>query len=123
MSLELKGKLVKLLEMQTGEGRNGPWKKREFVIETPGQYPKNVCITTWGDKTSELENLNEGDELKVSVDIESREWNDRWFTDVKAWRIEKESTQGGGAPPAADQPPLPDEEPFDAGDESDDLPF
>jgi hypothetical protein len=122
MSIELKGKLIKLLDMQTGEGRNGPWKKREFVIEMPGQYPKKVCITTWGDKTSDLANLNEGDELKVSVDIESREWNGRWFTDVKAWRIEKESSGGGGAAPA-DQPPMPDEEPFDPDGGNDDLPF
>ena len=58
MSLEISGKLVKKMPEQTGEGRNGTWKKREFVIETEGQYPQKICIATWGDKVELVDKLN-----------------------------------------------------------------
>src|SRR5438045_4063791 len=94
MALEISGKLVKILNPQTGTGRNGNWQKQEFVIETPDQYPKKVCITAWGDKMDDLSKHSIGDQLKVSVNIESREYNDKWYTDVRAWRIE---TEGSGS--------------------------
>lgn len=86
--MELKGKLLQLLPLQTGEGKNGPWKKQEIIIETTeGQFPKKICISVWGDKINESM-LKLGNDLKVSFDIESREYNSRWYTDVKAWKIE-----------------------------------
>jgi len=124
MSVELKGRLVQKLQKESGEGRNGRWEKQQFVIETQEQYPKKVCIVCWGDKISMLESLNEGDQLNVSVNIESREFNNRWYTDVRAWRIER----------VAGEDPTPGELPGDlghelpppeleAGDTTDDLPF
>ncbi|GAA4409573.1 DUF3127 domain-containing protein [Nibrella viscosa] len=88
MALELTGKLVKVLPEVTGQGKNGAWNKQDFVIETIDQFPKKVCMTAWGDKTNDLQQYSPGDTLKVTVNIESREYNDRWYTDVKAWRIE-----------------------------------
>lgn len=85
--MEIKGKLMHVLAVQTGEGKNGTWKKQDFVIETDGQYPKKVCLTIWGDKFNETF-LTIGNELLVSFDAESREYNGRWFTDLKAWKIE-----------------------------------
>jgi hypothetical protein len=85
--MEIKGKLMHVLAVQTGEGKNGTWKKQDFVIETNGQYPKKVCLTIWGDKFNETF-LTIGNELLVSFDAESREYNGRWFTDLKAWKIE-----------------------------------
>jgi len=117
MSVELKGKLVKKLEPVTGEGRNGKWEKQEFIIETDEQYPKKICISLWNDKLSLLDNIAEGDALTAYVNIESREYNSRWFTDIRAWRIERGSDENA-APPSL---PEADLESFDSPE--DDLPF
>ena len=94
--MELKGKLVQLLPMQSGEGKNGTWKKQEIIIETQGQYPKKVCISIWGDKIS-ADQLVIGNELNVSFDVESREYNGRWYTDVKAWKVETSGSKGSAS--------------------------
>ncbi len=85
--MELKAKLVQLLALQTGEGKNGPWKKQDIIVETDGQYPKKVCISIWGDKINESV-LQIGNTLSISFDVESREYNSRWYTDCKAWKVE-----------------------------------
>ena len=117
MSIELKGKLVEKLQVVSGEGRNGKWEKQEFIIETDDQYPKKICISVWGDKLSMIQGLATGDLLKVSVNIESREYNTRWFTDIRAWKIDREAEQGMPASPPADELPP------DIDNPTDDLPF
>jgi hypothetical protein len=77
--MEISGKVIGLLPMQTGQGKNGTWKKQEFILETPGQYPKKVCVSLWGDKVDEFR-VNAGDSLTASINIESREYNGRWYT-------------------------------------------
>ncbi len=72
---------------QEGTGKTGnTWKKQEFVLETEGQYPKKVCISIWGDK-HDANLLQVGNTVNVSFDIESREYNGKWYTDVKAWKL------------------------------------
>jgi hypothetical protein len=88
MSLEVSGQVVKLLEEQGGESSRGPWKKRDLVIETNEQYPKKIAITFWGEKVDEMQNLTPGTAVKVAINIESREYNEKWYTDVKAWKLE-----------------------------------
>ena len=119
--MEFKGKLVQLLQPQTGQGKNGPWKKQEIIVEIPGQYPKNVCVAIWGDKINESQ-LQIGNELTISFDIESREFNGRWYTDVKAWKIEAASGQAPAQAgfSASEPPPFDMPEPAEG---SDDLPF
>ncbi|MFN7012690.1 MAG: DUF3127 domain-containing protein, partial [Bacteroidia bacterium] len=51
--MELTAKLIQLLPVQTGQGKNGPWKKQEIIVETPGQYSKKLCVAIWGDKINE----------------------------------------------------------------------
>jgi hypothetical protein len=117
--MEIKGKVVQLLQLQTGQGKKGPWKKQEFIIETQGQYPKKVCLSAWGDKVDQY-NLSIGDEVSVSVDLESREYNGRWYTEARAWKLEKSggsSRASNSAPPVGDEPFYADNSP------SDDLPF
>ena len=94
----LTGKLLQVLPLQTGTGKNGQWKKQDIIVETEGQYPKKVCVSIWGDKVKE-EQLKPGTQLNISFDIESREFNGRWYTDVKEWKIETGAggaAQGGG---------------------------
>ena len=125
MALEIDGKVVRVLAVQSGESQNGTWKKQQFVVETLGEYPKKICFQTWGDKTEIVSNLQEGDRLKVSFRLESREYNEKWYTDAVAWRIDKLVTNNTQAQAPTQQaenvtntePPLPEEK------EADDLPF
>lgn len=129
--MEITGRIIQLLPLQTGQGKNGVWKKQDFVIETDGQYPKKVCISAWGDKISENV-LVEGKEVTVSFDIESREFNGRWYTDVKAWKVEAgsgsaETPYFAAATPAASTPAanraIAPDFLVSAEDSKDDLPF
>lgn len=86
--MDISGKLITLLETNTGVGANGPWKKKTFVIETKEKFPKKVAITAWNEQADLAEKLSAGTELKISFNLESREYNGKWYTDVKAWKIE-----------------------------------
>ncbi len=116
--MELRARLVQLLPVQTGEGRNGPWKKQDIIVETEGQYPKKVCVSIWGDR-ADASVLKEGNMLNVSFDVESREYNGRWYTDVRAWKVELAGE--GAAAPEAQETAQPVFTP--TSDEKDDLPF
>ena len=100
MALELVGKLVKVLPEVTGQGKNGTWMKQEFILETFDQYPKKICLSAWGDKVSDLKQFAPGDVLKASLNLESREYNERWYTEARAWRIEA-STEAEAGPSAS----------------------
>jgi len=94
--MQINGKITNLLPLQTGQGKNGEWKKQEFIIETVGQYPKKVCVTAWGKTVDYVPSI--GTEVNVSFDIESREYNGKYYTEVKAFKIE---TVGKSAPKQA----------------------
>jgi len=105
MALEIEGKVVKVMPEQSGEGKAGVWVKQEFVIETPGEFPKKVCFNTWGDKTRNVKSLVPGETVRVSFEPASREYMDKWFTDLRAWKIEKLSgAPAGSAPTSYAQP-------------------
>lgn len=85
---QLKGELISLSERLEGSRSNGDkWSSQGFVIQTEGQYKKNIYIVDWNDKC-ELSKFTIGDILDVYVNFESREYNGRWYTDVKSWKIE-----------------------------------
>ncbi len=119
MAMELKGRVIQLLPLQSGMGKKGQWRKQEFIVETQSQYPKKVCLSIWGDKIDQF-GVTEGDEVNVAVDLESREYNGRWYTEARAWKVEKSGngSNGGGSY----SPPPPMDEPMGSGG-SDDLPF
>jgi len=115
--MDIKGKVILLLPMQNGMGKKGPWKKQEFIVETETQYPKKVCLSIWGDKVDQF-NVAVGDRVNVSVDLESREYNGRWYTEARAWKLEKSGGSSGSTPPPAEEP-FYSQEPTS----TDDLPF
>ncbi len=125
MALEIDGKVSRVLPEISGQGQNGTWKKQSFVIETLGEYPKKICFTTWGDRTDTVKTLNEGDRVSVSFRLESREYNERWYTDAVAWKLQKLVNPGATTQAPAneevtkteDAPVLPENK------EEDDLPF
>ena len=84
--MEISGKIVEILSEKKGQSAKGPWRKQEYILKTDGQYPKNICFMAWADKIDEF-SIELGENLIVSVDLESREYNGRWYTDVKAWKV------------------------------------
>jgi len=116
--MEISGRIHQMLPVQTGQGKNGTWKKQEFILETGDTYPKKVCIAVWGDKI-DLGSYKPGDNVEVSFDVESREYNGRWYTDVKAWKITGKQQEGSA--PVAPAPAHGNDMPPASGD--DDLPF
>ena len=125
MSLELEGRIVRKLNVQNGSSARGPWSKQEFIFEyQEGNFPTQVCMNVWGeDKVKDLARHNDGEKVKVSFNLSSREYNERWYTDVRAWKIE--SAAPAASAPAQDpgpMPPPPTEEPAGTLDD-DDLPF
>jgi hypothetical protein len=132
MALEFEGSLVKVLPEVTGQGKNGVWVKQDFVLETEEQYPKKACFTAWGDKAADLKTFSLGEKLKISFSVESREYNERWYTDLKAYRIDVGGSGGASSPSSAPAqssssatprpaPPVADLPSFSADDQ--DLPF
>lgn len=131
MSFEVIGIVKKILPLAQGSSERGEWKKQEFVIETvSAQYPKQICLNVWGDKVDELSRFNVDDQVKVYFNIESREFKERWYTDLRAWRIEREGernqsefSEAGGRAPSSGMNDLPTSLDVDSNDSSDDLPF
>ena len=86
--MEIKGNILEILPEKNGTSDKGDWRKQEYILETEGQYPKKICFMLWNDKIDQS-NIKQGENLVVSVDIESREYNGRWYTDIKAWKVTK----------------------------------
>jgi len=116
--MEISGTIIQLLPEKSGKSDRGPWRKQEYVLESEGQYPKKVCFMVWGDKIDEL-SIKEGEALSVSIDIESREYNGKWYTDVKAWQVNRGDAAPASTPEAPPAPPPMDAPPFN----DDDIPF
>jgi hypothetical protein len=91
MGLEVSGKVFRILNEQKGTSAGGKdWIKQDFVIETEDQYPKKIAITAMGDKiVPSVKGLKLGQLVTVHINIESREYQDKWFSNVNAWRIDK----------------------------------
>ena len=62
MSNTLTGTVKQILDEQSGSGRNGTWRKREFILETEGKYPKPVCLVQWGDEIDATD-MREGERI------------------------------------------------------------
>lgn len=92
--LEISGKLIQILPIQSGTGKNGNWQKQDFVIETQDQYPKKVCFSAWADKADAVKAVSIGSNVKVAFNAESREFNGKWYTDLRIWKLETESGSG-----------------------------
>jgi len=87
VKMEIIGKIIEILPAQTGTSAKGEWKKQEFILETQAQFPKKVIMANWNDKI-DLKDDNKNKLVKVFFDLESREYNGRWYTDVKPWKLE-----------------------------------
>lgn len=79
----------------TGTNKSGnPWQKQEFILEVQGgQYPKRALMAIWGDKVDQFQ-VQKGEDVTVSFDIDCREYNGRWYNDIKAWNIQRKGGAG-----------------------------
>lgn len=120
---ELTGKLNRILEKVSGTSKNGEWVKQEFLVDTDGPYPKKVIFNLWGKNLDLLNGLQPGADLTIHFEPESREYNGRWYTDLRAFRIDQKGT-GNPSPSAGNNESSPEEDPFRTAEEADDdLPF
>ena len=126
--MELAGKVIAVLNPKSGTSRNGnEWTVQEYVIETHDQYPRRMCFDVFGADKIQQFNIQLGEELNVSFDIDAREWQGRWFNSIRAWKVDRVSADQSVAPQPAPFPPV-NATPaapvdFSGQDEKDDLPF
>ncbi len=137
--MEIEGKIIAVLPAREGvSARTGtPWKTQDYVIETHEQYPRKCCFNVFGSDKIQLFNIQVGEELRVSFDIDAHEYQGRWFNSVRAWKVERIDPNAAQQPmpqgvqfdqpapaqpaaPAADAAPFP---PQTDGGSEDDLPF
>lgn len=136
-ALEIDGRIRQKLAKINGQGAKGPWTKQDFILEyQDGNFPSEVCFTAFGnDKVADLDKFQVGDEVHVSFNLRAREYNGRWYNDVRVWRIAPASqsvspAQGGYVPhksqvPSAAPAPAPtlDDMPGEEEPNGADLPF
>jgi single-strand DNA-binding protein len=130
MSYEMKGTVKRLFDVWKSE--TSEFYKREFVVTTAEQYPSDVKFSALKEKSDQLGQIKEGDQVLVKFDVRGREYNDRYYVDLNAWRVEKMGAdapsggEGGQAQPvaaAADIPAAPAFNPGTPAASDDDLPF
>ncbi len=119
--MEVKGKVIFDLGERSGTSRAGnAWKVREYVLETTeDNFPRKIAFYFFGDKADQYK-LNVGDEIVLSFDIESREYQGRWFTSIRGWKAEAVSAAPAAAPAQPEGFPPP---PPMGADNAEDLPF
>lgn len=83
--MKIEGKLYQTLPVVSGETERGMWVRGGFVIETFGEYPKKIAFTTFGEERVKMTNgLALGQPIEVNFSPESREFNDNWYTELRA---------------------------------------
>lgn len=98
--MEISGRLIKILQEVRGESQRGPWVRGGFVIETDGDYPRQVAFTTFGeDRLAMVKSIPLNTPVVVNFNPESREYEGRWYTDLRCSRIQ--NYVPGQMPPAA----------------------
>ncbi len=129
--MEFEGTVYKMLAPTSGQSARGQWTRQDVVFDVKQenqQYPRKISVTFFN-RADEVAKLREGEAYKISFDIESREYQGRWYTDVRAWRVQPlAAEQPAYAPQTAAMPPMPTDEPAYGGgsgvaDTADDLPF
>ncbi|MDR1937536.1 MAG: DUF3127 domain-containing protein [Tannerellaceae bacterium] len=132
--MEISGKIIAVLPEQGGISKTGnEWKKQEYVLETHEQYPKKVCFQIFGADRIAQAAIRMGEEVTVSFDIDSREYQGRWYTNISAWKVDHSAAGTPGFPesPQTFEPqaaastalPLKNEYPPQSSGGTDDLPF
>lgn len=125
--MEITGKIIEVCPARGGvSARTGnSWKTQDFVIETMEQYPRKCMFNVFGEDRLKEFNIQAGEILTVSFDIDAREYNGRWYNDIRAWKVVRGAAPAVGAPQPADipAPAASVQQPTMANEPEDDLPF
>ena len=128
--MEITGKIIAVMPAASGvSARTGnAWMSQEYVLETHDQYPRKCCFRLFGEDRIKQFNIQSGEELTVSFDIDAREYNGRWFNSINAWNVARVAQQAAAPATAApDAPnsamPFPPAQEPAAEESKDDLPF
>jgi len=119
MAYEMTGKIKKIFDQQ--DFPSGFY-KREFVVTTDEKFPQEVKLSCLKDKVAALDNFKEGDTVQVSFNVNGREWNEKYFVDLTAWKIEAVGAAAPQGPPVNEQV-APAEDPGDYTVDDEDIPF
>lgn len=130
--MELTGKIIAVLPERGGisQRTGSEWKLQSYVLETQENYPRKMCFDVFGaDKIAQF-NINIGETVTVSFDIDAREYQGRWYNSIRAWKVDRSQNVVSAPAPdmAAPFPPASAAAPavptdFSTGDSNDDLPF
>jgi hypothetical protein len=115
--MDLTGKVIAILPASSGVSQRtgNPWMSQDYVIEVPGQYPKKCLFRVFGQDRIKQFNIQMGEDITVSFDIDAHEFNGRWFNDIRAFNVQR----GAAVPPVAGAPeasPFPPQQPMGAAD-------
>ena len=134
--MELEGKIIVVGNTRGGVSTRGnQWKVQEYVLETMEQYPRKMAFEVFGEDRIQQFNIQLGQMKRVSFDIDARQWNDRWYNSIRAWKVEditapsaQPAPAAQGAPASASVPPFSPAAPiapadFAQTDSAEDLPF
>jgi hypothetical protein len=132
--MEVTGKIIAVLPANSGVSQRtgNPWMSQEYVIEVPGQYPRKCMFRLFGEDRIKQFNIQMGEELTVSFDIDAHEYNGRWFNEIRAFNIQRgvapvAAAPMGSAPVQAAAPqaqaPFPPADQAPVENSADDLPF
>ena len=121
--MEFEGVVYKIMPATKGTSARGDWQRQEVIFELPQEFSRKICVIFFN-KESDVARLREGMTCTVSVNIESREYNGKWYTDVRAWRVQPKQEEVPAAPAMPEMPPFGEEPAYAApAAEVDDLQF
>ena len=134
--MELTGRIIAVMEPRSGvSARTGnSWMTQEYVLEVPGQYPKRCVFNLFGEDRIKQFNIQNGEDLTIQFDIDAREYQGRWFNDIRAYNVIRGQVAPVANPAVSPFPPVqsqpdaatspfpPAHEPAAEGS-ADDLPF
>ncbi|MEE9334922.1 MAG: DUF3127 domain-containing protein [Granulosicoccaceae bacterium] len=121
MAYKAEGKLHKIFPT---EQKTEKFSAREFVIElVDGKFPEFIKFQLTQDKCALMDDYSEGDEIVVDFDLRGREWNERYFTNLNAWRVAKADGSSGSGSSGGGQKEMPAATATDTADFDDDIPF
>lgn len=129
--MEFSGKVIAVLPAREGTAKStgNPWMVQSYVVENHDNYPRKLCFDIFGEDKIKQFNIQMGEELNVSFDVDAHEYNGRWFNSIRAWKVDRVSVDAASVTSASTfVPPVTDsfapEAPFtEKSSPKDDLPF
>ena len=96
--MELQGIIINIMPEQSGTSQAGKaWKSQDYILQTDGKYPKQIAINVFGDNIEKFA-IRINERITAHIEIESREFKEKWFTTVRAWKVERPAQHGQGLP-------------------------